>query len=433
MEYWVSWTPAGDDPDGLGEPSTQAAAELEAGALAADIRELHEGGVPWREFGVLLRSTGDLDVYLQAFRDAGVPYLVERDRSYYRRREVIEAAALVRAVLDPGDHLALVTVLRSSVVGVPDAAFIPLWTRSFPDRVSELAGPEGGGLAALQALVSEVAGGTARRTSLGSSAFGGGSATSSRSSDTSLELRASFEGEPAAVFVERLRTLTLFEASEAARALGRYRVANLDRFFRTLLEAMEANSDPHAVLRALRTAVSEVREAEEGRPLAAAEDAVRVMTIHKAKGLDFTHVYLMQAQKRSRGDGRPWLDAEEIGGRFEYVLFGAATPGWHTVEERRRRVAGAEMVRTLYVAMTRAKDRLVVAGIFPVGASVRRARGRSHMDLLSRRETPEGGLVTVAARVRAGGGSHEDGGGARWVFPALRPARRGTRRSGQDL
>lgn len=421
VEYWVSWAPTGSDAGGLGEPSTQAAAELEAGALAADIRDLHAGGVPWREFGVLLRSTGDLDVYLQAFRDAGVPYLVERDRSYYRRREVIEAAALVRAVLDPGDHLALVTVLRSSVVGVPDAALIPLWTRSFPDRVSELTGFDGGGLVALQALVSEVAGALPEDVP-GIERIRGWERNLVAFLGHLAQLRVSFEAESAVVFVERLRTVTLLEAVEAARALGRYRVANLDRFFRTLLETMEANSDPHAVLRALRTAVSEVREAEEGRPLAAAEDAVRVMTIHKAKGLDFTHVYLMQAQKRSRGERQPWVDAGEIGGRFEYVLFGAATPGWHTVEERRRRVAGAEMVRTLYVAMTRARDRLVVAGIFPSGAPLARARGRSHMDLLSRRESPEGDLVTVAARVRAGGGSHEDGDGARWVFPALRPA-----------
>jgi ATP-dependent exoDNAse (exonuclease V) beta subunit len=232
----------------------------------------------------------------------------------------------------------------------------------------------------------------------------------------------SFETEPAAVFVERLRALTLFEASEAARVLGRYRVANLDRFFRTLVEAMEADSDPHAVLRSLRTAVSEVREAEEGRPLAAAEDAVRVMTIHKAKGLDFTHVYLMQAQKRSRGDSRARIDAAEAGDRFEYVLFGAATPGWHTVEERRRRVADAELIRTLYVAMTRARDRLVVAGVFPVDSHPRRARARTHMDLVSQRETPEGGLAALAATVRRGGGSHGDGAGARWVFPALEPA-----------
>ena len=420
VEHWVSWTPATDDPARLEEASIQAAAELEASALAADVLELHGDGVPWREFGVLLRSTSDLDVYLQAFRDAGVPYLVERDRSYYRRREVIEAAALVRAVLDPGDHLALVTVLRSSVVGVPDAAFIPLWSRSFPDRASELGARDSDALPALRALVSEVAGALPADVP-GIERVAGWERNLSLFLDHLARLRVSFETEAAALFVEKLRTLTLFEASEAARALGRYRVGNLDRFFRTLLEAMEADSDPHAVLRALRTAVSEVREAEEGRPLAAAEDAVRVMTIHKAKGLDFTHVYLMQAQKRSRGEAPAELDVAEIEGRFEYVLFGAATPGWHTVDERRQRVAAAELVRTLYVAMTRAKDRLVVAGIFPAEGSPRRSRARSHMDILSHRETPEGGLRGVAARVRLGGGSHEDGAGARWVFPALRP------------
>jgi ATP-dependent exoDNAse (exonuclease V) beta subunit len=127
----------------------------------------------------------------------------------------------------------------------------------------------------------------------------------------------------------------------------------------------------------------------------------------------------MQAQKRSRGDSRARIDAAEAGDRFEYVLFGAATPGWHTVEERRRRVADAELIRTLYVAMTRARDRLVVAGVFPVDSHPRRARARTHMDLVSQRETPEGGLAALAATVRRGGGSHGDGAGARWVFPAL--------------
>ena len=418
VEYWVSWR---RDAGGLAEPNTQQGAELEAGALAADIRELHASGVPWREFGVLLRSTGDIDVYLQALRDADVPYLVERDRSYYRRREIIEAAALVRTVLDPGDHLALVTVLRSSVVGAPDAAFIPLWVRSFPDLVSGLGEAGGDRLAAMQRLVQEAAASLPEDVP-GIERVRGWERNLVTFLGNLARLRASFEAEPATVFVERLRTLTLFEASEAARALGRYRVANLDRFFRTLQEAMEADGDPHAVLRALRTAVGEVREAEEGRPLAAAEDAVRVMTIHKAKGLDFTHVYLVQAQKKSRPGARPSVDAEESGGRFEYVLFGAATPGWHAVEGRRSRVAQAEMVRTLYVAMTRARDRLVVAGIWPTGSAPRPARPRSHMDLLAVREVPPGGLAAAAARVGVAGGRHEDGGGARWVFPALASA-----------
>jgi ATP-dependent helicase/nuclease subunit A len=376
VEYWVSWMADPESPDRLGEGTTQAAAELEAAAVAADIRDRHADGTAWRDFGVLLRSTGDIDVYLQALRDAGVPYLVERDRSYYRRREIIDAAALVRAVVDPGDHVALVAVLRSTLVGVPDAALVPLWSRSFPDRVSELGRDDGELPEDLRRTVLE--GARALPEDIpGIARVSGWEANLVAFLGHLTELRVSFREDPSAVFVERLRTLTLFEAVEAARTLGAYRVANLDRFFRALLAALESVADPHAVLRALRTATSQGREAEEGRPPVAAEDAVRVMTVHKAKGLDFTHVYLVQAQKRSRGERRRSTDAAGINGRFEYALFGAVTPGWWAVEERRRRVADAEMVRTLYVAMTRARDRLVVAGVWPAagGGAARRFAG----------------------------------------------------------
>ena len=77
------------------------ATEIEAAALAEDVRALHEEhGVAWKEIAVLLRGIGDLDLYLEAFRRARVPFAVGRDKQYYRRREVIEAAALVRSVLD---------------------------------------------------------------------------------------------------------------------------------------------------------------------------------------------------------------------------------------------------------------------------------------------------------------------------------------------
>ena len=74
---------------------------------------------------------------------------------------MIEAAALVRAILDPGDHVALLTVLRSAMVGVPDAALIPLWRRQLPRRLTELGsgGADGGvarDAAALRRLAEEV-------------------------------------------------------------------------------------------------------------------------------------------------------------------------------------------------------------------------------------------------------------------------------------
>ena len=415
VEFWVSWaSPEGDD--GGSATSSAEAAELEAKALARDIRAIHDkGGVAWAEVGVLLRTFSDADTYLHALRVAGVPYAVERDRSYYRRREIIEAAALVRTILDPADHLALVTWLRSLAVGTPDAALLPLWEEGFPGLMTELAGAADARLERVRSLAASVARAIPPEVP-GIDRIAGWERALVAGIEAVAELREAFARDSAPVFVERLRNLTLVEAGEAARMLGAYRVANLDRFFRELAAAIEESGrDPEAVLRALRVAVAERREAEEGRPREAAQDAVQVMTIHKAKGLDFGHVYLVQTHKRSGPGTEQAAEAEMIGGSFEWCLFAAPTPGWIAVEERRRSVAEAELVRTLYVALTRARDRLVVAGRWPSSAG-EEAPAASHMALL--RQRADGlDLGALQAQGVADGSGFADSGNARWVFP----------------
>jgi ATP-dependent helicase/nuclease subunit A len=434
VEHWVSWK---EEEEEGGRTRVVEAAELEAAALAEDVRALAEReGVRWGEIAVLLRGTGDLDVYLEAFRRVQVPFAVGRDKQYFRRREVIEAAALVRAILDPGDHLALLTTLRSSAVGVPDAALIPLWNRELPRRVTELAGPDPeSDRSALAALREAVEGAAAEvpRDVPGIERLAGWERNLLAFLESLAVLRRSFDTEPGDVFVERLRRLLLIEAVESARYLGPYRLANLDRFFRQLLQAIEGG-DVTGILRTLRRSVAEAREAEEGRPSDGSGDAVQVLTIHGAKGLDFEHVYLVQLHKDSGGDRRPGTDVGRAvdragGGGFEYRLFGAPTLGFDLVEAERREVEAAERVRLLYVAMTRAKDRLVLAGLWPhspghsPGQPPPPEQARTHLDLLRWRP---GSPADLAERWRAAG----DGGpwaftdetGALWKLPARRPA-----------
>ena len=425
VEHWVSWQR--DEGGGRGRIAAVETAGLEAAALAADIGALHrDEGVPWQEFAILLRSTGDLDTYLEALRRAGVPFVVGRDKQYYRRREVIEAAALVRAVIDPGDHLALLTVLRSVMVGVPDAALVPLWRRDFPKLVTELV-LFPGGLEALRTVVEEAA----REVPAdipGIAGLAGWEKGLLAALEHLAVLRHSFESAPADVFVERLRRLFLPEALEAARYLGPYRLANLDRFFRQLLAAIEeGGGDLTAILRALRRSVAEARDAEEGRPQGGAEDAVQVMTIHGAKGLDFQHVYLAQLHKPPRGDAGPRTEVGRLeDGRTEIRLFGAPSLGYDRVEAERARVETAERVRTLYVAMTRAKDRLVLAAAWPddsgKGEPRSAAFARTHLDLLlSRPDRPAEPLADLWARAAEEGGPVADPSGALWKFPAHWP------------
>jgi ATP-dependent helicase/nuclease subunit A len=424
VEHWVSWK---RQPEPW-KTALAEATEIEAAALAEDIRALHaEHGVAWSEIAVLLRGIGDLDLYLEAFRRARVPFAVGRDKQYYRRREVIEAAALVRSVLDPGDHLALLTVLRSSTVGVPDAALIPLWNRQFPRLMTELRSPAPDALATLRRAI-EGAVRVVPKDVPGIERVRGWDRNLLAAVEHLAVLRRSFETEPADIFVERLRRLTLIEATEAARYLGPYRLANLERFFHQVLASVEeSGGDATAILRALRRSVSESREAEEGRPKDSSEDAVQVLTIHGAKGLDFEHVYLLQLHKPPPGDRGARTEAGRWGNGFEYRLFGAPTPGFDRIEADRRVVEAAERVRLLYVAMTRAKDRLVLAGRWPEAMEpLTWEQAHNPLDLLLSRgdlppSLPDLWAEALGSAAAAPSWSFPDPTGAFWKFPALRP------------
>jgi len=343
------------------------ASAVEAQAVARELVALHEQAqVPWAEVGILLRSTGDLDLVLRELREAGVPYAVTRDREYFRRREIVEAAALVRCVLDPGDQLALLTVLRSDTVGVPDAALIPLWRCGYAGTMVGVESPEGRQLERARATIRHAA-----------ACVPSGIPGLERLShwqeallwvtEAIAVLRRSFAAEPPDVFVERLRALVLPEATAAARYLGRHRRARLESFF-VELERLLVDGEGHRaeVARFLRRAVVRGLESREPVALEGAADSVQVMTIHGAKGLDFSHVYVLQLHKSTRGPAVvPPTRVLRRGNTTDYCLLGWRTPGFVDAERRAERVERAERVRLLYVAMTRAKRRLVLAGRWP--------------------------------------------------------------------
>ncbi|MEP7011905.1 MAG: UvrD-helicase domain-containing protein [Acidobacteriota bacterium] len=449
VEHWVLWRPeaanAADAP-GLGKTPLVAAAELEAEAVARDIAELHEReGVAWNSFGILLRGFGSVEIVLEALRARRIPFAVGRDRQYYRRREIIEASALVRSVLDPGDHLALLTWLRSAAVGVPDAALIPLWGRGFPRLASELGGTSDPARAAealqqISALAKEAALATPRDVP-GIAEIAGWEASLEAAMAALGAMRRSFATDAADLFVEKLRRFSFMEPTESARYLGPYRLANLDRFFRRLLEAFEEEGDAGALLRVLRRSITEGLDAEEARP-DGGEAAVSVLTIHGAKGLDFDHVYLLQTHRQPPADneigtavGRVGSSTAEPGDdRWEVRLFGAPTPGFAEVEAERAAVEAAERVRTLYVALTRAKVRLVISGLWtereanpdnaPGDPGNLAERARSHLHLLTARPgRPDlSSLWNQLEGAEPRETSWIDGDGVLWRFPGLTAA-----------
>jgi ATP-dependent helicase/nuclease subunit A len=402
VEHWLTW-PSGENgvaPEkGNRDAETSA---LEAEALAADIARLHrEGGVNrWGDVAVLLRVTTAQEVLLEGFRRHGIPYDVARERDYYRQREVVEIAALVRSVLEPTDMLALLTVLRSDVVGVPDCALAPLWDAGFGSNMARLDGTEPAALDAVWKCIEEARAATPAGVP-GGDALPRWPVALKAAVEIIAGLRGALREDAPDLFAERIRTVWLAEVTGAARFLGRFRRARLDRFLADLENTLVTGDGGDAGLaRFLRRAVEEGRENRLPLPPDLEADAVHVMTIHGAKGLDFDHVYVAQIHKGGRGGGRrETANLMRVDGRPEYHLFGWTTPGYVSGEWLQARKTQAEMVRLLYVATTRAKQRLVVSGGWPApGKVVPPEAAANFAALVGRRLDSE----TVAAQVEAG-------------------------------
>lgn len=409
IEYWTAW---GEGEGRERKLAVAAATAREASAIAEDLRtRIDAGQLAPRDAAILLRSGTHLERYLEALRQRDVPFAVEKDRSYFRRRETIDAAALVRAALDPADLLALATLLRSPCVGVPDAALLPIWKAGVPELMATATGPS-------PELAGRLAGALERAAAAqpgdapGLEPFAAWPLSVRRALEALLDRRAAFHVESADLWSDGLRRAFLPEAIAAARYQARYRLANLDRFFRELVQRLEEGVPIHRLLADLRSSVQERPDMPESRPLEGADNAVRVMTLHSAKGLEFREVYLAGLHHEVGGrQGAPSFAAERVGDSWEYRLFGVPTPGLAPAADLENRIRAAEQVRLLYVGMTRAVRRLVLSGALPFAPDTPDPeRARALAQLLAAR-LPDADLAT---RLAASTEGWRDEAGALW-------------------
>lgn len=319
VEVWTTTVPTG-----AAAPERRRAESL---AMASEIRAFAGPGRSWRydDVLVLFRGFSDLAPYLRALREAGIPFVVSGGRTFFDRTEIVQAMAVLRAVADPEDPVALLAFRRSPAGGVPDTELYAEAVRADVARPALV--DADARLAALRAESARLPVDAAVRLVLEGSGL--------------LALSGlAFEGAQRVANLEKLQTA----ASELARD-GR----------RTLIETLDALDEGF-------------ESGEEGdSPLAdEARDAVRVMTIHKAKGLEARVVILADT---AAGQGnRPPKDATARMARFdqgEFVrLDGPAFRSGATIaatyDEPLHKAA--EDVRLLYVALTRARDRLIVFG-----------------------------------------------------------------------
>jgi len=320
----------------------------EARAVAARAAEFLAEGTPPGDVAILFRRLTHVGVFERALREAGIPVRVARGGGFFQASEVRDLGELCAAIEEPGDEVAWAALLRSPLCGLSDATLFALSRRGLSRLARVAPGDAAGEIGA--ALSGPVPEGEANR--LG------------RFLETWRELRDGRRrldvGETLALAVERLD----LEAALLSGPDGERRAANVRKAIE--LAARQASRGTSAAgfaerVRKLSRLPPREPEADGGDA-----DAVSLLSVHQAKGLEWPVVFVPEIGARPPSPGRrPVLDEA---GRVAVPLF---ADGGEVLEETattaRLRAAAlreerAESRRLLYVALTRARDRLVLSG-----------------------------------------------------------------------
>jgi ATP-dependent exoDNAse (exonuclease V) beta subunit len=319
----------------------------EARHVARRVLELVESGAATAGEIVLLFAAGtDADWYEEELRRVGLATLRATGRRYFAQQQVADVLAYLRLLRNRYDDEALATVLASPFVGVSNDALVQI--RRHAGRRPLFSGLE-------RQLPAELGADDARLLRAFRQRY---------ERLVVFSQRAGLERLCEQVLVEHDYDLAVI-----ARWDGSRRYANLRKLAR-LARAYEALRGPD-----LEGFVTFVREQEtlgatELEAVAEEEggDAVRLLTIHAAKGLEFKVVVVADAGRDARGVTDPDEIVALSDGRFGFRV---AHPGsgdrapvfdYEAVREASLRQDRAERLRLYYVAMTRAIDRLIVSG-----------------------------------------------------------------------
>ncbi|MGH3092917.1 MAG: UvrD-helicase domain-containing protein [Gaiellaceae bacterium] len=318
----------------------------EARHIAARVRGLVESGEAALGEIVLLFAAGtDAEWYEQELRAAGLATYRATGRGYFGQQQVVDLLAYLRLLHNRYDDEALVTVLASPLVGLSNDALV-LLRRAAPKRPLFVPFERG-----LPGELSE---------------------EDRRLCRAFLQRYERLAGVAPRLSLERICERIVsehdYDLAVLAQWDGRRRYANMRKLARLARSYEELRGpDVEGFVRFVRE--QEAVGARELEAVAEEEgaDAVRLLTIHSAKGLEFKVVIVADA-----GRDRTAPSPDEIlclpDGRFGFRVADPATGQrraafeYEAVREAGREEQRAERLRLYYVAMTRAVDRLIVSG-----------------------------------------------------------------------
>ncbi|MBC7513819.1 MAG: UvrD-helicase domain-containing protein [Herminiimonas sp.] len=327
----------------------EAVAQALHAARAELDRTAQVGAAPchWSDIMLLVKKRAHLAAYERALREAGIPFVSDKRGGLLESLEVSDLIALLTFLITPGDNLALAHVLKCPVFGAADADLLLLFQRSEPTWWLRL-----------QAAAAE----TSPPPSLARAAH---LLTLWRAAAPRLPVHDLLD-----IMLDQGEILARY--AQAATALQRAQViGNLHAFIELSL-AMDAGRYPSLprfidALRVLQKSAQ--RDAPDEAATDTGVDAVRILTIHSAKGLEAPVVVVLDANHNqpAREDvGILCVWPQDAAAPTHFSAFGRRTErgfARNAYFEEEEKLRAQEDWNLLYVATTRARRLLIISGV----------------------------------------------------------------------
>ena len=331
--------------------------ELECKMIAAKVRELLEKGYAYKDMVILLRSPhGVSREMVDIFGKEGIPAYAELKTGYYSAVEVETVLSFLAIIDNPRQDIPMAAILRSPLFSFTD------------EELGQIVLAKGG----LYEKPYDKSKENAVNLSL----------QAEKALSPALEEKwLNFQGQ-----LERYRRLSrslrlhsllslIYEETDyynyvRALPLGEKRQANLDQL---LEDARQFEKGSYSGLFHFIRYIEKVKKQEQDQGEATVfsekDDLLRIMSIHHSKGLQFKVVFLSQLHKtfnKMDSKARMLMDAE-LGLAADYLDLETRIkyPSIHkiAIKEKGERESLGEELRVLYVAMTRAEEKLILTGV----------------------------------------------------------------------
>ena len=294
------------------------------------------------DFLILMRYKANMDLYASALESRGIPYQIAGGEGFSQSPELLDLLKLLRSLLDPGDAVRLVAVLRGRFFGISDSRLYRF--------------KRDGGSFDIYSDIPELAAGD---RDVFTWAY-----------EQLRRFREWTQNLPISAALDAIMAALGSVPAALTGELGRSRAGRLVQCLELLADAERKGKTSLVGLVERLANLVNVGIEEEINIAPWESDYVRIMNLHKAKGLEAPVVFLANPAKNAshtpavhicRTDGTPrgFFVIENMRGYAREVL--GQPVGWDAHCETEQQYLSAEENRLLYVAATRARDMLVVS------------------------------------------------------------------------